>query len=161
MQMFSPLLYHLSLSKAWHTVLLGMRSTVTPPHDARLALKNMEAGTSAQCSPGPFFSESNCGLLCVHGHRGLHTRISWGKLFSPWWAASQKFLSLLKGKWTGCVSWICTGPEVRVCTLPCGHVVSSVACGRGEKREEMSGEVRRVDMPGPVSKVPAVHFACA
>lgn len=102
----------------------------------------MEAGTSALCSPGAIFDLSP---LCLHGHTGLHMRISWGGLSWPSWAATRF-----------CCCWKESGLNVhldyaqvrkceRVCTLPCGHVVSSVACGRGEKREEMwGGEVRCV-----------------
>lgn len=61
-------------------------------------------------------------------------RISWGKLCAA--TRHETILPLLKKKWTGCASRICTGPEMWVCSLPCGHVVSSVACGQREGKDK-------------------------
>lgn len=134
--------------KAWHMVLLGKGSTVTPPYNTRSSLENMEACASAQGSPWAFFSpESNYRILLLSWSQRTSgenfLRLAILALMSC--NTSQKVLSLLRRKWTGCITWICTGPEVRVCTLPCGHVVSSVACGR--KREKRR-DVRRSWMCG-------------
>lgn len=47
------------------------------------------------------------------------------------------------------------------CALPCGHVVCSVACQKERKERRSEGEVRHVDMTGPVPEVSAVHLAYA
>jgi len=94
----------------------------------------MEAGTSAHCSPG-FFSLTR--LLCCHGHRGLPMRMSWGNLCAPWWTATRhKYLCHYWKKSAMDVCFKYAGVLKRVCTLPCGHVVGSVACGWRERKEK-------------------------
>lgn len=97
-------------------------------HDTRWGFIDVEANTSALCSPPVLCFVSWIPLL-IWSQRTSHGNfLRQNVLISMSCNMSQRFLWLLKEMWM-CILNIHRTWSVWVCTLPCGHVFSSVACG--------------------------------
>lgn len=94
----------------------------------------METSTSAQCSPGAIFdlTLTAASSVCMVTQDFTHKRFSWGQLFSELQHVTNVPVAVESKVASMCI--VNMSLSVSVCTLPCGHVVSSVACG--DKREE-------------------------
>ena len=113
------------------------------PHAPEQGFKNTEASSSSRCGLCFQSLTIRTPLLSRSSHQNVPRQSVTGLMSCD---MSQALLWLMRENWmwnlnvhvgplSVCVC-VCVSVCARVCTLPCGHVVSSVACGWEEKRCE-------------------------